>query len=350
MNDELLGIPDDPPESTETVGDTDNLFSGDESKADLELDQALSEATGGLGGLDGFRRLSVSGPLLILILCSALLFLLAQMLPLINQLALSPAYLRYPGMIVLILLLGGIGWALWQMVRVFRKMRITPRIPLDTLQQLADRAELRREVNIRLQQAKETLQEFLADYPLDDKSETMVLLGRFLDAGELKAFKDHAGKLRTGPVGTSEGWLQRYDRQFLCPLDQAARKCIRRYAGRVSLKTAALPAGFDTAVILLNAYLLAKDMCVMYNLRTTGPGTAAVLMRVLFNAFAASRMQDLTETASEMFFEGGGALAGMGRAVGARLAEGGVNALLFMRLGAAMVRHLRPIWPPHRLK
>ncbi len=350
MNDELLGIPDDPPESTEAVGDTDNLFLGDESKADQELDQALAEATGGLGGLNPFRRLSVSGPLLILILCFALLFLLAQTLPLINQLVLAPAYLRYPGMIVLILLLGGIFYALWQMVRVFRKMRITPRIPLDTLQQLANRAELRCEVNIRLQQAKATLQDFLSNYPLNEGSETMTLLGRYLDAEDLNAFKKNAGILRTGPDGTSEGWLQQYDRQFLCPLDQAARKCIRRYATRVSLKTAALPAGFDTAVILLNAYLLAKDMCVAYNLRTNGPGTAAVLMRVLFNAFAASRMQDMTEAASEMFFEGGGALAGMGRAVGSRLAEGGVNALLFMRLGAAMVRHLRPIWPPHKLK
>ena len=149
-------------------------------------------------------------------------------------------------------------------------------------------------------------------------------------------------------MSTAEGWLEQLDRQFLSSLDSAARKCIRRYAVRVGIKTAALPSGFDTPVVLLNAYLMARDMCVLYNLRTSGPGTAAILLRVLFNAFAAGQVSELTESASELFFEGGGVMASVGKSISARATEGGVNSLLFMRLGAAMVRHLRPIWPPHQ--
>ena len=97
-----------------------------------------------------------------------------------------------------------------------------------------------------------------------------------------------------------------------------------------------------------NAYLLAGDLCIIYNLRTTGTGTAAILVRVLFNAFAASQASEWTESAADMLFEGGGLVAGAAKAFAARAAEGGANYFLFRRLGAAMVRYLRPIWPPQR--
>ena len=347
-NNELLGIPDDPPLSTQPVGDDANLFTGEESQADQALDEALAEAADGFQWIKRVQRLLAAGPFLILLVCLVLLFMFSQTLTLLHQLHGLPDLMRYAGYGLTGLLTGGVLWALLRLFRVFAKLRVSPRIPFDTLQQLADRAELRREANARLQKARATLHSFLASYPLDDQSDAMILLGRHVDAATLKELTSNSETLLTGTGGTSEGWLERFDRQFLRTLDEAARHCIRRYASRVALKTAALPAGFDTAVILLNAYLLARDICVIYNLRTDGPGTAAVLMRVMFNAFAASQMQDVTASAMEMFFEGGGVVAGLGRAVAARAAEGSVNALLFMRLGAAMVRHLRPIWPPHK--
>lgn len=345
---ELLGIPDNPPDTTATVSDADDLFASNETAAEQELDEALAAASWGSRWFCRVQRTFGSGSMLVLLVCAILLFLLSQSISLASQLASLPPFARHLGTALLLGLIGGVGWALLRLVRVFSRLRVTPRLPVETLRQLSERAELRQQANARLHQARQSLQRFLKDYPLAEEAATMHVLGRVMESAELTAFKDNARGLMDMTHGTSEGWVERFERQFLARLDVVARRRIRSYAARVALKTAALPAGFDTAVILLNAYLMARDMCVIYNLRTNGPGTAAVLVRVLFNAFAASQMQDMTAASADMFFEGGGALAGVARTVAARAAEGSVNALLFHRLGAAMVRHLRPIWPPQR--
>jgi len=345
---ELLGIPDDAPEDTERVDARSDLFAAVASEEDEELDAALAEAARGFDWLVAVRRLLGAGPVLVLLICVILLFMFTQALTLVSQLQSMPEIAQYLGFGVLLVLLVGSMWALLRLARVFARLRTTPRIPVETLRRLGERAELRRQANARLHQARTTLRDFLAGYPLEGKTPATILLGRCHNEAEMRAIRENVGILLEGDTSTAEGWLEQFDRQFLSSIDSAARKCIRRYAVRVGIKTAALPAGFDTPVILLNAYLMARDMCVLYNLRTSGPGTAAILLRVLFNAFAAGQVSELTESAAELFFEGGGVMAAVGKSISARATEGGVNSLLFLRLGAAMVRHLRPIWPPHR--
>ena len=345
---ELLGIPDDGPRDSDEVSAAENLFEREEPLTDKEFDEALLDATKGVDLLGAVRRRLGAWPLLIFLSCAIMLFLLSQMLTLANQLQNLPSPVRIGGFALLVLLVGGILWALWRLIMVFTRVRTTPRVHVEALRKLSARAELRRQANSRLQQAKSTLRGFLTEYPLDDRSKAVALLEKCLNEVDLRTLKANAQALLTEESATTEGWLEQFDRQFLSYLDTAARRCIGRYAKLVGLKTAALPSGLDTPVVLLNAYLLAGDLCVVYNLRTTGTGTAAILARVLFNAFAASQASEWTESAADLLFEGGGVVAGAAKAVAARAAEGGANYFLFRRLGAAMVRYLRPIWPPHR--
>ncbi len=347
-NNGLLGIPDEPPEDKEVVAAGDDLFAERESIDERDFDAALAETIQGFGWMKAVRRFIGAGPLLVLLVCLTMLFMLTQALSLVGKLQTLPVTAQYFGYTLLLVLVAGTLWALLRLARTFISMRTTPRIPVEALRILGERAELRQQASTRLHQARTTLHKFLADYPLEDKSLSIQMLSRRYNAAEMGAIKENAAILLNEEFATSEGWIEQFDRQFLSSLDGAARQCIRRYAVRVGIKTAALPSGFDTAVILFNAYLMARDICVIYNLRTSGPGTAAILMRVIFNVFAAGQLPELTESAADTLFESGGVVAGVGRAVSARAAEGGVNSLLFMRLGAAMVRHLRPVWPPHK--
>jgi len=345
---ELLGIPNDPPADIQQVVPAQNLFEREEPITDKEFDEALLGATRGIDMLGALRRKLGAWPLLVFISCAVILFLISQMLTFVNQLQTLPEPVRLGGYAVLTLLVVGIMWALWRLTKVFARVRTTPRVQVEALRKLSQRAELRRQANARLHQAKSTLLDFLAQYPLTDRSEAVILLGKCLNDADGRTFRANAQALLTEESSTTEGWLEQFDRQFLGYLDAAARNRISQYAKLVGVKTAALPSGLDTPVVLLNAYLLAGDLCIIYNLRTTGTGTVAILARVLFNAFAASQASEWTQSAADLLFEGGGVVAGAAKAVASRAAEGGANYFLFRRLGAAMVRYLRPIWPPHK--
>ncbi len=343
---ELLGIPDDAPAETQPVGPGESLFAREQPVTDAQFDQALLQATAGSDLLRSVHRRLGVWPVLVLLCCGALLFAFAHILSVANQLQGMPETVRLAGFVLLVLLAGGILWALWRLVRIFGRAKATPRFHVQALRQLVERAELRQQANERLHQAKATLQAFLAEYPLGEDSRAVALLSKGSSQEDLQTLRANAEALLHEEFATLDGWLEQFDRQFLHFVDAAARRRVGLYAKAVAIKTAALPSGLDTPVVLLNAYLLAGDLCTLYNLRTTGAGTAAVLARVLLNAFAASQAGEWTESAAELFFEGGGVLAGAAKAVGARAAEGGANYFLFHRLGAAMVRYLRPVWPP----
>ena len=115
---------------------------------------------------------------------------------------------------------------------------------------------------------------------------------------------------------------------------------------QVGVKTAAMPIGFvDAAIVLVNANLLVGDLCTIYNLRTSGLSTAAVLAWAFFNTVAASRLGEFTDEAAESVMKD--VEAGLAGAVGgkvlAKASEGTLNALLVGRLGRTAMRRLRPV-------
>lgn len=344
---ELQGIPDDEPVDWRKVAAEENLFEQSGGAADQEFEEALMQEMQTFSPTAWLGRWIGVWPLLVLICCAILLLALSQILAVFSQIQGLPEPAYYGVLALVVLLLAGMVWSVVRLAMVFVRVRTTPRVHVTALQKLSARAELREQANSRLDEARKTLQEFLKTYPLSEESDAGLLLGKCLSQEDWATVRRNARALLSEEYGTTADWLKALDHQFLTYLDEAARKRIKQYANRVALKTAALPTKLDAPVVLLNAYLMARDLCVIYNLRTTGTGSAMVLSHILLNMFAASQIYDWSESTMDLFF-GAGTAAGIGKAVSARMAEGALNRLLFMRLGSAMARHLRPIWPPQR--
>lgn len=90
VGNKLLGIPDDAPEQTSHVDAAENLFERPDQKEEMELDEALTGTTEGIDLFSPVRKALGAGPILIFLLCAALLFLLSQALILVNQLRTLP--------------------------------------------------------------------------------------------------------------------------------------------------------------------------------------------------------------------------------------------------------------------
>ena len=107
----------------------------------------------------------------------------------------------------------------------------------------------------------------------------------------------------------------------------------------------------DTAIVLINAYRLMEDLCRIYRLRTGGAGTLSILLRIFINAFAAARLEEWMDSATQHIMDagaqGGEGMAAFFKVIGggvlSRAAEGGANAFLLVRLGAAAIHYLRPL-------
>jgi hypothetical protein len=150
-------------------------------------------------------------------------------------------------------------------------------------------------------------------------------------------------------------------------------KRARDYALRVGVKTALMPTSMaDMLIVVTNSLLMLKDLCALYNVRTTPLGTCSLAGQLFMNAFVAARLEGQLSAFAQ---EANGAIQDamaiapsaadvvnstealnsvmgsvVGKAVttatigvGRRVAEGTANYVLVRGLGSACIKYLRPI-------
>lgn len=347
---ELLGIPDHRPDDARPVTETENLFP---TTPEEQADEPWPDAP----PLPSWRRgwlLSTSGigALLTLFIGGSLLFLIAQAVSLMSEIEKLPDWVRLPALFAAGLLALAMLIAALRLAGLYLRLRASPVISVRAMQELSARAELREVAARQLAAACAELRGFIARYPLEGQYRGHLLSRAGFTPEQIERLRTAAARLQGREATTYEGWLNECNQTFLAVLDEAARRRIRQYAIAVGIKTAAVPTGFaDTAIVLLNAYLMIGDLCRIYNLRANRLGTLAILGHVFVNAFSAANLEHLTDVAANSVGDAvstaGGLLAGMAKTATARLAEGSANGLLFRRLGLATMRRLRPIQLPN---
>lgn len=352
---DMVGVPVHAPADARPVTDQENLFEAAaraEAQADAQAQaeaEALLEAE--LAAASGSRWLSKTGAgaLLLLLGSAILLVVLSQVASFVRSMSDLPLWAAYTGYAAMGVLLVFVLAALGRLALVYARLKASPVIAVGVLREMAARADLRRRASERMAEACKVVRDFVRTYPADGPANRKRLARLGFTPADLDRLRDRAAALTSGEMASPETFLRDCDQQFLAVLDDVARRRGARYAALVAVKTAALPSGLaDSAVVLLNAYLLIGDLCKIYNLRTNRVGTVVVLAHVLVNAFTASHMEEWSQTATdavmqEMGAQGGGLLAGIIRKVAPRAAEGTANYLLFKRLATVTIRRLRPL-------
>jgi uncharacterized membrane protein YcjF (UPF0283 family) len=346
---ELLGIPDHAAQDARPVSDEENLFPATpDEQADEEL---LDEAELPPQRLGWLLSSSGIGAILAIFVGASLLFVISQAVSLLGEIEKLPDWMAIPaltgaGLLILVMAVAGL-----RLVGLYLRLRASPLVSVRAIQELTVRAEMREIAAQQYSAACGALRAFIDRYPMDGKRSQKLLQRNGFRPDEIERLRWSAAHLRGRELTTYEGWLHECDQTFLSVLDQVARRRIRLYAVAVGIKTAAVPNGLaDTAIVLLNAYLMIGNLCRIYNLRANSLGTLAILGHVFVNAFSAAGLEHLSDMASahmsDTMTTAGGMLAGVARTATARLAEGSANGLLFRRLGLASMRRLRPIQLP----
>ena len=328
----------------------EQAFSQYEQELDPELEAALSTQGWSLAGL--FRKTGLTS-LVLGLTCLALLILAVQALSFASYLSRLPVWAEIGGyasggllvILVLIFLLRFLG--------AYFRLERSPRISLRALRELSARSQLRRQAAGLLNQAKERLVRFLEEYPVESDADKARLARLGFPPAVLELLAENRRQLlKSAPEESCEGWLNQFEARFVVLLDRAARRRVTRYSWLVGVKTAAAPTGFvDTSIVLINAYRLMDDLCQIYRLRAGGVGTLSILVRIFVNAFAAARMEEWMDSATQHIMDagsqGGEGMAAFFKVIGggvlSRAAEGGANAFLLVRLGAAGIHYFRPL-------
>ena len=351
-----LGVPQQIATSSTPVSSAESLL--DKRRwGDVREDDLMDER-GRLVGIEKIVKWRSGKHILIAVSACVVLIFFAQAVSLINQLGSFTAWARYLGFAVILVLFVVFGWAGVQLVRGFLRFRKTPALLMKDLEEFSERARLRQRVNAATEDVRGVLEGYLRRYP-SDAANCSELARVALTQEEVEQLVASRADLLDGQASKAggEGWIADFESRFVCLIDGYANRVVERYARKVGLKTAVAPTGFiDTMIVLTNAYLMLRDLFVVYNVRLSRTGTFAVLFRVSLNAFAAGQMEDLSEDAAGGFTRwvkevtGGGSTGGgsnpaqmVATAVLGRLAEGTGNYLLFRRLGKAVIRHLRPV-------
>lgn len=354
-----LGIPEQVATNSTLIPMADSLIEkrtwGDVSEGDF-----LQE-NGRLVGVERILKWK-SGKYIAVVLgaCVVLIFS-SQALSLINQIESLAPWARYLALAGLGFLIVAFGWASVQLVRSYMRFEKTPELLMKELAELSERARVRRIVNVAIEDARDKLEGYLRRYPGEvEDARDLAAIGVAQEEIEQLVSARRDLLEGQGAQAGSEGWIDDFKTRFVEAIDQCANRVVEQYAKKVGLKTAIAPTGFvDTLVVLTNAYLMLRDLFVLYNVRLSRTGTFAVLFRVLLNAFAASQMEDLAEEVAGGFtrwlkdtvskgnpsvgLPGADVVGAAATAVVSRVAEGTANYLLFRRLGKAVIRHLRPV-------
>jgi putative membrane protein len=264
-----------------------------------------------------------------------------------------PPILRYLGYTSAGLLLLAFAIAMLRLSVLYFRLRRSPTLRIDSLQLLAQR-QMVRSAHIRraFTHVFDSLRPIVVEYPVDHPAIARLRVWGADDAqiADLQAARERLLLRHEGP----EEWIEGFRVRFLPPLDEIARRRIRRAATTAGKLTAISPRGaIDAIVVAALAIELVSDLCAIYSLKANRVETIQILGRVFLAAGIASQADDWTESASEGIFESldldamPGVLSKlfskMAVPIVGAVADGAINAALIWRIGRRTVRAVRPL-------
>ena len=278
------------------------------------------------------------------------LIVLSQGLAVLDMASRQPQAVAYPLIGLVVLLSTLVAVAIARLVIGYTRLRRSPRHSLQALAELRFRAHVRGEATVKLAAARADLERFFRQFPLDKAQEaTWTKLG--LDGKELarKLRQARAELIDRSSHGTDLDWIRALDSKFLGPLDTAADSLIWRHVKQVGVRTAVVPLAFwDDIVLLLALSRMTRGLCLLYNVRASAAGTAALMGWSMAALAVATEMEHLHTTIQTQIHDFlcnhlGHAAAKVVDTVAPSVAAGTANGFFTYRVGRAAVKQLRPV-------
>jgi putative membrane protein len=277
---------------------------------------------------------------------------------LVANLGTQPPWAQYLGYGGLILLAGCVLVAFLRLVVLYARLRHNRQVRVRGLEELARRTRLRWLSLAKTAEAKDQLERYLREYPLDGpKDRTALAKLGLLDDAQSRLRAVRAELLDPAKYSSSDQWFARFRDAFQGELDAAADARVKYWASRIWVVTAVAPnAVVDTGATLFYTFSMLADLCRVYNLRAGRTGTAVLMSRVFFNAYLAGQSvewEKLAEDQYDQLFHEALNVVGVGMGanvagkllgkVGAKATTGYLNRVLLVRLGRYAIRLLRPV-------
>ncbi|MCY2932970.1 MAG: DUF697 domain-containing protein [Planctomycetota bacterium] len=322
-----------------------------EQDSDL-ADQLVADLETGETGLARWIKPmdAIGWTLVVIFGCITALIVLAQGLAVLDMASRLPQAMAYPLIGLVLILSTMVALAIARLVIGYTRLRRSPRHSLQALAELRFRAQIRGESALKLAAARTDLERFLRQFPLDKAQETSwTKLG--IDGKELarKLRQARAELIDRSRHGTDLDWIRALDRQFLGPLDSEADRLIWKHVKQVGVRTAVVPLAFwDDVVLLLALTRMTRGLCLLYNVRTSAAGTAALMGWSMAALAVATEMEHMHTTIQTQIHELlcnhlGHAAAKVVDAVAPSVAAGTANGFFTYRVGRAAIKHLRPV-------
>ena len=285
-----------------------------------------------------------------------LFMLLSEVFQFLQAVQSAPLLLRWLGYAFVVTLVAIASWAAIRLVLCCRKLRVTPQIQRSDYYAARHRSFVRKTAKLNPREGREILTAIVAEYPLKDPRFQKLLKSFGCTKERLTELRGDVQDLVGGEAGSTEAWLSTFDMRVLSVMDECANRCVRNYATQVGLKTALVPSSMaDMLIVVTNSLLMLKDLCALYNVRTTPFATCSLAGHLFMNTFVAGQLEDqlkplaeeaasaLENTLTSLAGDVGKVAATVTVGVGSRAAEGMVNYMFVRRLGTVCIKYLRPI-------
>lgn len=340
--------------------DRSRLREMDEEQASKELAEAemlLASDPSGLGWLGWFGT-----PLVLAFLVGSIglagLFVSNQVLSVLAALASQPEWAQYVGYAGLALFAFCVCYALIRFAYLYATLRRNRQIQVKGLQELAKRTRLRWLAFAKSAEAKEQLEQYLKNFPLQTEKDRKCLLKMGIpDEVQSRLRSVRNDLLDPAKFASTEQWFAEFRESFQGELDAAAAARVKYWSSRIWVVTAISPnALVDSGSALFYTFSMLGDLCQIYNLRAGRTGTAVLLGRVFFNAYLAGQgaeWEKVVEDQYDQLFHEAMNVVGVGVGanvagkilgkVGARATTGYLNRVLLLRLGRYAMRLLQPV-------
>lgn len=353
-NDKGVGMPDFEPEHFRTLSDEETARHQQAMEAELrqEFARKLNELSGDKGLFRLPKSLQKAGLTALLVITGVLgLFVVVESVNFAAEIDRLRAPFNYIAGAFALFFALMLVVVIFRLLVLFFNLKQVNHVNVKALELLAERQRWQVLAEEHANAARERFVEYLKDYDLTSGKREMqfVALGLSLeDVTRLNAAKE--ALIASAAEIQARVWLGKFRSDFQDILDEAAQKRTRQYALRVAVGTAVSPIKFiDQIIVLYAGVALAKDMCVLYNLRPGFGQTVVILSRSIVNTYLSGVVSEgvdqAADSVSEWLGEVSGLLgSGLGRFLGARTSEGALNGFLVWRLGkrtAALLRLVR---------
>lgn len=243
-----------------------------------------------------------------------------------------------------------LAYSIASLAGAFLSLRKGLRVRVETLERLSRRSELRQIALVRSREAVAKLRQYLRDYPLAPGDERQLAAFGFTTS-EIGSLREKRARLLDPSLQPSDTeWIESFQASYQSILGEVARRAVSRYSIKIGAATAAAPHPLmDTMLVLMASLRMVRDLCGIYDLRTSNLGAVAIVTRALAHGYLAGQMQEITEGAAERITgtllgeAAPGVLQGVLKKLVGKGAEALANGLMLRRLGLATIRLLEPV-------